>query len=113
MTSRKEHEVSVHFPSEPVWIDGDPVRLEQIFCNLLNNAAKYTGDRGRISLTVCYDDTFVAIHIRDSGIGIPPEMLSRSLIFSRSSMFHSTAPKVVWDWADTRAQPRAASRRNR
>jgi CheY-like chemotaxis protein len=58
-------------------VEGDPVRLEQIFCNLLNNAAKYTAERGRISLTVALEDDFVAIRIRDSGIGIPPEMLSR------------------------------------
>lgn len=77
VTCRKEHEVSLHVPPEPVWVEGDPVRLEQIFCNLLNNAAKYTAERGRISLTVALEDDFVAIRIRDSGIGIPPEMLSR------------------------------------
>jgi len=76
LTSRKEHEVSVHLPSESIWVVGDSVRLEQVFCNLLNNAAKYTGDRGRISLTVRGEEDYVVVHIRDSGIGIPPEMLS-------------------------------------
>jgi CheY-like chemotaxis protein len=76
LTSRKEHEDSVHLPSESVWIEGDSVRLEQVFCNLLNNAAKYTGDRGRISITVRKEEEEVVVHIRDSGIGIPPEMLS-------------------------------------
>jgi PAS domain S-box-containing protein len=76
LTSRKEHEVSVHLPAETIWVEGDPVRLEQVFCNLLNNAAKYTSERGRISMTVRKEDDFVVVHLRDSGIGIPPEMLS-------------------------------------
>jgi CheY-like chemotaxis protein len=76
LTVRKEHDVSVHVPDHSVWVEGDSVRLEQVFCNLLNNAAKYTGNGGRISITVRIDEDFVVVHIRDSGVGIPPEMLS-------------------------------------
>ncbi len=49
---RLRHALTVSLPPEPIWIDADPTRLEQIIVNLLNNAAKYTDEVGRIWLTV-------------------------------------------------------------
>jgi len=53
------------------------VRLAQIVANLLNNAAKYTEDGGRISLTARREGSHAMISVRDSGVGIPVEVLPR------------------------------------
>jgi two-component system CheB/CheR fusion protein len=60
-----------------VRVEADPARLEQVFVNLLSNAAKYTEAGGRIDLTSEQDGDEVAVHVRDTGIGIAPEMLPR------------------------------------
>ena len=57
--------------------EADPVRLEQIVSNLLNNAAKYTNPGGRIWLAAQRESDHVLISVRDSGIGILPDMLPR------------------------------------
>jgi PAS domain S-box-containing protein len=74
------HELSMDLPSEKIHVYGDPVRLAQIFSNLLNNAAKYSkteGGGGHIWLTVKPDDSTVAVGIKDDGVGIPKAMLPR------------------------------------
>jgi signal transduction histidine kinase/ActR/RegA family two-component response regulator len=58
-------------------VEADPARLEQVFVNLLSNAAKYTEAGGRIDLTTERQGDEVAVHVRDTGIGIAPEMLPR------------------------------------
>jgi len=60
-----------------VLVSGDRVRLTQVFVNLLTNAAKYTHDGGRITLSVVLDHHRVSVVVQDSGIGIPQDMLSR------------------------------------
>jgi CheY-like chemotaxis protein/two-component sensor histidine kinase len=73
----RQHELTVSLPDHPVLLTADPARLEQILANLLNNAAKYTDPGGRIRLdAVCQGDQ-VAIHIHDSGVGIPEHLLAR------------------------------------
>jgi PAS domain S-box-containing protein len=74
MNARK-HDFSISLPTEPIWIEADPIRIEQIVINLLNNAAKYTDPCGLIRLTVCQDGTDAVIRVRDNGVGISPEML--------------------------------------
>jgi PAS domain S-box-containing protein len=69
------HELTIATPGTAIVVEGDPVRLVQVVSNLLNNAAKYTPDRGRISLNVQVIGTKVRISITDSGIGIAPEMI--------------------------------------
>jgi signal transduction histidine kinase len=71
------HALAVSLPNEPIWINGDPVRLEQIVVNLLTNAAKYTEPGGRVWLSVTTQNTEALITVRDTGIGIPPHMLDR------------------------------------
>ena len=71
------HQLRLDLPAQPLTIDGDPVRLTQVFANLLNNAAKYTPDGGRIDLEVEDEGEHVAVSIRDTGAGIPAEMLPR------------------------------------
>jgi signal transduction histidine kinase len=64
-------------PVEPVRVRGDRVRLAQIFSNLLNNAAKYTPAEGHVLLSVTRSATEVMVSVRDTGEGIPTEMLPR------------------------------------
>jgi len=71
------HKLSLTIPSEPLTVEGDPVRLTQVVANLLNNSAKYADTGGQIWLTARRDGDGVAISVRDTGAGIPPEMLSR------------------------------------
>ena len=58
-------------------ISGDPERLKQVFCNLLDNAAKHGGEGKRIDASIAHEDRFVVIRIRDYGPGIPEEELPR------------------------------------
>ncbi len=61
-----------------IQIDVDPkARMQQVIGNLLQNASKFTPSRGRIELSVRRQGSDVAIRVRDTGIGIAPEMLSR------------------------------------
>lgn len=68
-------EFIVMLPEEPVLLDADPVRLVQVLNNLLHNACKYTPAGGRIEVAVEQGDCEVAISVRDSGIGMPPDQL--------------------------------------
>jgi signal transduction histidine kinase len=70
-------ELSVTLPTEPLWVQGDQTRLEQVLTNLLNNAAKYTDPGGQISLSAELRDGTVVVSIRDTGIGIAPDLLPR------------------------------------
>ncbi|MGF6274596.1 signal transduction histidine kinase [Massilia sp. UYP11] len=59
----------------PSWVDGDPTRLEQIVSNLLDNALKYTPNGGAIDIALARAGDDVVLSVRDSGVGIPPELL--------------------------------------
>ena len=74
--SARGHHVVASIPDEPVYVDGDMVRLTQVIANLVNNAAKYTPDGGRIELQVQATDGLAAVTVRDNGIGIGQEYLS-------------------------------------
>jgi PAS domain S-box-containing protein len=76
MDARK-HDFSVSLPIEPVWVEADPARLEQIVVNLLNNAAKYTETGGLVRMSVQQEGSEAVIRVRDNGVGIAPEMLPR------------------------------------
>lgn len=69
--------VSLTLPDSAVWVNGDPVRLEQIVMNLVQNALKYTPDGGAVAVAVERDGDEAVLRVRDSGLGIPPEMLPR------------------------------------
>jgi two-component system, sensor histidine kinase len=78
-TRMREHEVSFSVQAEPVEVWGDRARLEQIVGNLLDNALKYTPAGGRIEMTVARDGQQGIIRVRDTGIGIAPELLPHVL----------------------------------
>ncbi len=73
----KNHHLELHLPEMPVWLRGDPVRLAQILLNLLDNAAKYTPEGGRIELSATVSGASIEIRLRDNGIGIPADLLPR------------------------------------
>jgi PAS domain S-box-containing protein len=69
------HELRVSFPDEPLLLNADPVRLTQVFANLLNNAAKYMKAGGKIYLSARRQEATAMVSVRDTGIGIPAEAL--------------------------------------
>jgi PAS domain S-box-containing protein len=73
----KGHQLSVAMPPRKIYLVGDSVRLAQVISNLLNNAAKYTDQGGRIELLGQWDPNQVVLRVRDTGIGIPADMLPR------------------------------------
>jgi signal transduction histidine kinase/ActR/RegA family two-component response regulator len=74
----RRHKLTVSLPAESVDLDADATRLAQVFSNLLNNAAKFTEEGGRIELTAARQDQEVVVRVRDSGIGMSAEMLTRA-----------------------------------
>ncbi|HSN88902.1 MAG TPA: ATP-binding protein [Thermoanaerobaculia bacterium] len=68
-------ELIVKVPSTPVLVEADPVRLDQVLWNLLNNAAKFTEPGGRIWLEVEAAGGQAIVRVRDTGVGIPPDLL--------------------------------------
>jgi PAS domain S-box-containing protein len=70
-------QLAISLPHEPIVLFGDPVRLAQIFANLLNNAAKYTNEGGQIWFTARKEAGNVVVSIRDTGIGIPNDVLPK------------------------------------
>ncbi|HET9652798.1 MAG TPA: ATP-binding protein, partial [Usitatibacter sp.] len=80
------HQLSLDLPRETLRLNADPVRLTQILSNLLTNAAKYTNRGGDIHLCAHRDDGHVVVSVRDNGIGISREMMSRLFtLFAQAS----------------------------
>jgi PAS domain S-box-containing protein len=77
LVAERRQELQVTLPEGPILLEADPTRLEQILLNLLTNAVKYTETGGRIALDVGRDRDDVVVQVRDTGIGIAPEMLGR------------------------------------
>lgn len=75
LIDRRRHQLEVHVPADRTLIDIDGTRIAQVIANLLNNAAKYTPRGGSIWLSVSREADHVTIRVRDSGIGIAPDLL--------------------------------------
>lgn len=73
----RRHHFSCSFPQEPLMVNGDPVRLVQVFANLLENAAKYTHKGGTVRLEAVADRHWAVVTVSDNGIGIDPAALPR------------------------------------
>lgn len=74
---RGSHELVVSLPEDPVVIDADPIRLAQVLCNLLNNAAKYSQPQSRIRLSAALEDGELVARVRDTGLGLEPDKLQQ------------------------------------
>jgi signal transduction histidine kinase len=84
----REHVRSVSLPEEPLRFEADSTRIIQVVGNLLDNAAKYTPRGGQISVRGYCERGEVVLCVRDTGIGISPEMLPRVFdLFVQSDRF--------------------------
>jgi PAS domain S-box-containing protein len=77
LIDKRGHRLELDIDEAPMRLHADGVRVEQMLTNLLSNAAKYTGEGGCIVLRVHREDDRAVIRVRDNGIGLAPEMLSR------------------------------------
>lgn len=73
---QKKHEIVTFIPG-PIYMNGDESRMEQVFCNLLVNACRYTPEGGSIDVEVDDDHQFIRVTIRDNGVGISAEYLEK------------------------------------
>jgi CheY-like chemotaxis protein len=80
------HSLEVFAPTEPVIVNGDPVRLTQVIGNLLSNSAKYTPSGGRIELRANVSSDGVEIAVTDNGVGIAPDL--QQSVFELFSQHH-------------------------
>lgn len=86
-------ELSLALPPEPVWLNADAARLEQVVVNLLNNAAKYTDKGGHIWLSVEQDGDRAVLRVKDTGIGIARELLPRIFdLFTQADLSLDRSP---------------------
>ena len=74
---QRRHELQVSLPAEPIFLHADASRLEQVLVNLLTNSAKYSDEGSRIVLSAEKQGDQAVLRVRDSGIGIAPELLPR------------------------------------
>ena len=77
LATAADHKLDVRMPSTSINVDGDGVRLVQIFANVLNNAVKFTPPGGNIWFTADQQSNEAVVRIRDTGIGIAPDLLPR------------------------------------
>jgi two-component system CheB/CheR fusion protein len=74
---QRQHRLAVLHPTAPITVHVDPVRLQQVFVNLLENACKYTEPGGRIWIESTVEGDEAVVNVTDTGIGIPPDMQGR------------------------------------
>src|ERR1700675_4076477 len=75
LMNQRRHELTVSVPTQPIWLNADPARLEQVVVNLLTNAAKYTDQGGHIWLPLQQEGEEALLRVRHTGVGIAPEVL--------------------------------------
>jgi two-component system CheB/CheR fusion protein len=89
LLERHAQHLEILVPSPPIAVEGDAVRLQQVFTNLLTNASKYTPKGGKIWLKATVEDQDAVVRIEDNGVGIAPEMLE--FIFEMFAQVQSPA----------------------
>ena len=77
LIDQRQHQLTMSLPAQAVWVHADAARMEQVVVNLLTNAAKYTDPGGKIWLTLQPEGTEAVLRVRDTGVGIAPELLPR------------------------------------
>jgi PAS domain S-box-containing protein len=74
----KRHTLSLTLAPQPLTMEADPTRIVQVFANLITNAAKYTDAGGHIDVTSTAEDSEAVVSVRDNGVGMTPELLTRA-----------------------------------
>lgn len=93
LVESKKHVIEIHCPTYPVWLEADRARLVQSLANVLSNAAKFTLSPNKIVLNVTVDGDTVTFSVRDFGIGLEPDSLSRIFdIFVQAGISQGQAP---------------------
>jgi signal transduction histidine kinase len=92
MIEKRRHTLRVSLTASPVYVNVDAARIVQVVGNLLNNAAKYMQEGGRIDLTAAESERMAVIRVRDEGVGISPDMLER--IFHRFVQIDSSGHRA-------------------
>jgi signal transduction histidine kinase/DNA-binding response OmpR family regulator len=77
LLEERQHHLELHVPRRGLLVNGDTTRLTQVVANLVTNAAKYTEPRGRITVAARRTGDRVELQVRDTGIGIAPELLAQ------------------------------------
>jgi signal transduction histidine kinase len=92
LIDERRQQLTITLPKTSIQLQGDAIRLVQVFTNLLNNAAKYTNPEGRIWLTAAQQGSEVVIKVRDTGIGISAAMLPHVFdLFAQSDVSQERA----------------------
>ena len=99
MIESRRQDLKVDIESSPLFVMGDASRLQQIQVNLLHNAAKYTPSEGTIWLSVCRQGGDAVIRVRDTGAGIPADMLETIFDLFVQNDRTLIAPTAEWAWA--------------
>ncbi len=90
-----KHKISLVPDHEPLIVDGDPVRLTQVFANLFNNAAKYTPPKGQIEISAKREGDQALVSVRDNGIGVSADMLPGFSTSSRNRPILSSTRRAA------------------
>jgi PAS domain S-box-containing protein len=77
LVDERQHELVLALPDSPIWVEVDPVRMEQVLGNLLTNAVKFTPNGGRIAVEMRSGDGEVELRVRDNGVGLEPNQRER------------------------------------
>jgi PAS domain S-box-containing protein len=78
LIEKRLHQLTVVIGSGPLLVEGDEKRLVQVLSNLLNNAAKYTSERGKIELRADAIDEYIEVSVSDNGIGMPADLVANA-----------------------------------
>ena len=97
LIDQRKHELTVSLPTQAIWLYADAARLEQVVVNLLTNAAKYTDPGGHVWLTVQQEGEKAVLRVRDTGVGIAPEILPR--IFDLFTQAERSLDRSKGGWA--------------